>query len=107
MEHEELTEEQQHYSAMEEFVCDVRNIRFKETHANWATINEFLTEHDLDVTTDNLNFAFIALSKDGLLDLMPLGHAAPPQSPQPKPTPAPTAQPAPVVPLKARTFAMF
>src|SRR5712671_3374570 len=89
MEHEELTEEQQHYAAMEVFVCDVRNIRFVESRENWATINDFLTEHSLDVTAENLNFAFAALCTDGLLELMPLGHAAPPQPPQPE-APAPT-----------------
>jgi len=107
MENEELTAEQAHYAAMETFVCDVRNIRFKETHANWATINDFLIEHSLDVTAENLNFAFAALCTDGLLELMPLGHAAPPQPPQPEPTPTPAAQPAPVVPIKAKTFAMY
>ena len=104
MENEELTPEQAHYVALEEFAADTKNIRFVESHENWATITEFLTEHNLDVTPPNLRFAFLSLSKDGLLELMPLGHAAPPQ---PEPTPTPTAQPIPVMPVTARTFAMF
>src|SRR5882762_10395823 len=103
MKHEDLTEEQ-HYAAMEMFVCDVRNIRFVESHQNWEAMTDFLNEHSLQVTTENLNFAFNALAKDGLLELMPLGHASPPQ-PRPEPTPTPAAQPAPVVPVKAKTFA--
>jgi hypothetical protein len=106
MEQEELTDEA-HYAALEEFSADVRNIRFQETRDNWRALMDFLREHELPTTAANLRFAFLALSKDGLLELMPLGHAAPPQ-PEPVPAPTPTVQPPPVVvPARARTFAMY
>jgi hypothetical protein len=106
MENEELTAEQAHYVALEEFAADTKNIRFVESHANWRKLMDFIRDHNLETTAQNLRFAFLSLSKDGLLDLLPLGHLAPPQPTQPE-APAPTAQPAPVVPARARTFAMF
>jgi len=95
MEQEELTAEEAHYAAMEEFVCATENIRFVESRENWRAMTAFLNNHNLEVTADNLRFAFLALSRDELLDLLPLGHLAPPQPPQPE-APAPTAQPSPV-----------
>ena len=93
---EELTAaEQAHYQALEEFSIDTKNIRFVESRQNWAKMMEFIREHDLETTAQNLRFAYLALTKDGLLDLLPLGHLAPPQQPQPE-APAPTAQPTPV-----------
>jgi hypothetical protein len=106
MEKEELTPEQAHYAAMEEFVCATHNIRFKETHENWRLMMEFLSERELPVNMQNLRFAYLTLSNDDLLDLLPLGHLARSQPPEPETTP-PAAQPAPVVPIKAKTFAMF
>src|SRR5712675_986509 len=107
MEHAELTEEQQHYSAMETFVCATQNLRFKETRENWRLMMKFLSEHNLETTPQNLRFAYLTLGNKGLLDLMPLGilPAEPPQPPQPKPTPTPAAQSAPAVPVRAQTFA--
>ena len=105
---EELTAEQAaHYEAMERFVCATENIRFKETRDNWAALMNFLTDQNLPVNTQNLRFAFLALSRANKLDLMALGQAAPPQPPQAESTPTPTAQPAPVVPAKARTVVVF
>ncbi len=69
MEKEELTPEQAHYAAMEEFVCATHNIRFKETHENWRLMMEFLSERELPVNMRNLRFAYLTLSKDDLLDL--------------------------------------
>ena len=106
MQEEELTPEQAHYTAMEEFCNATENIRFVECHSNWEAMTDFLNEHSLDMTPQNLRFAFLSLSKDGLLDLLPLGQLAPPQPPQPE-TPTPAAQPAPVVPVTARTFRMY
>jgi hypothetical protein len=103
MEHEALTAEQAHYEALEQFTIDVRNIRFVENHANWRLMMDFLTAHNLEVTPPNLRFAYLALSKDGLLDLLPLGHLAPTQ---PEPTPTPTVEPPPVI-ARARTFVAF
>jgi hypothetical protein len=102
---EELTAEEEHYAAMEAFVCATENIRFVESHDNWEAMTDYLNEHNLDVTPQNLRFAFLSLSKDGLLDLFPLGHLAPPQQ-TPEPTPTPTVQPPPVV-ARARTFVAF
>jgi hypothetical protein len=108
MDTEELTPEQAaHYEAMERFVCATENIRFKETKENWAALMNFLEEHELPVNTQNLRFAFLALSRKGLLDLLPLGQLAPLQPQQPEPSPTPAAQPAPVVPIAERRFAMF
>jgi hypothetical protein len=106
---EELTPEQAaeraHYEAMESFACDVRNIRFVENRENWAKLMEFLTDQDLPVTAPNLRFAFLALTRKNELELMPLGQLQPPQPQQPEPTPA--AQPAPLVPITARSFRMY
>ena len=91
------------YAAMEEFVCDIRNIRYVENHENWREITNFLNDHNLDVTPETLRFAFLALSKEQKLDLMPLGIYVEPQ-PQPAPAPSPQ-QPTPqsVMHVKART----
>ena len=105
MEKEELTTEQEHYAAMEEFVCATENIRFVESRENWRAMTDFLNEHSLDMTPQNLRFAFLSLSNENKLDLMPLGQVAPPQPPQPE-KPTPVAQPAPG-PIKARKFAMY
>ncbi len=106
MENEALTPEEAHYAALEEFAVDTKNIRFIESHSNWRKLMEFISEHNLETTAENLSFAYVSLSKDNKLDLMPLGHAAPPQPPQPTPAPTPTVQQPPVV-ARVRTFAMF
>jgi len=102
------TEELEHYKALEEFAADTHNLRFVESRENWRKLMDFLHGHDLETTAHNLRFAFLSLCEDGVLDLLPLGHLAPPQSPQPEaPVPTPKAQPTPVVPIKAKTFAMY
>ena len=105
MENEELTAEQ-HYAALEEFAADTHNIRFVESRENWRKLMDFLRDHYLETTAQNLQFAFLSLSKDNELALLPLGHLAPPQpQPKPEPTQTPTAHPVPITPVRARTFA--
>jgi len=97
-------EEQEHYKALEEFAADTQNIRFVESRDNWRELMDFLREHDLETTAQNLRFAFLSLSEDGVLDLLPLGHLALPQQPEAL-EPKPADQPALMVPVRARTFA--
>lgn len=97
-------QDEQIKNAMDVFTADIANIRFIESAENWDVMADFLSEHNLDVAPENLRFAFLALSKDGLLDLMPLGIYV---EPQPQPAPAPTPQqptPQSVMSVKARTI---
>jgi len=100
MENEEL----EYYAALEEFAAHTQNIRFVESRDNWRELMDFLREHDLETTAQNLRFAFLSLSEDGVLDLLPLGHLPPPQQPEAL-EPKPADQPALMVPVRARTFA--
>ena len=99
-----MQDEENIKQAMQAFTNDIANIRFIESAENWDVMEEFLSDHSLDATPETLRFAFLALSKDQKLDLMPQGIYV---EPQPQPAPAPTPQqptPQSVIPVKARTI---
>ncbi len=110
----EGAEETRVKQGMDEFVGDVRHLRFVEdSHENWTCMHEFLDTHNLDAgNPEHLHFAYINLVRDGLLELLPLGEYV---EPQPKPAPAPAPAPIPVqspsqpnlVPARARTFVAY
>jgi hypothetical protein len=91
-------------NAMDQFTAAIEHIRFVESDSNWEIMAGFLNDHSLEPTPQNLRFAFLALSRDNMLDLMALGQYA---EPQPEPAPAPTAPqsvPAPF-PRPRKTYA--
>jgi len=98
--------EKQIRAAMDEFVSDIRHIRFVESSDyNWVSMHDYLDRNDLDAANpEHLHLAYEALTSDHLLELLPLGHAQ--EIPPQPPAPAPATIPQPVVaPARTRTFA--
>ena len=75
--------------AVRDFLADSRSTRYDVTEANGEALQNFLTDHNLEVTHANLLFAYNSLSADGTLELIPL--AVPLPAPSQQPTPVPTA----------------
>jgi hypothetical protein len=87
-------------AAIDEFVSDIRHIRFVESsNYNWTALHDYIDRNDLDAANpENLHLAYEALARDHFLELLPLGRVQ--ETPQQEPVPAP---PAPT-PSKAQTF---
>jgi hypothetical protein len=89
-----LEQERQVRAAIELFTSDTRHLRFVESsNYNWVSINDYLDQNNLDATDpENLHLAYVALARDHLLELLPLGRVQEtPQQPAPAPpAPAPT-----------------
>src|SRR5258707_14372172 len=100
--------EKQIRAAMDEFVSDIRHIRFVESSDyNWVSMHDWLDRNEMDAANpEHLHFAYEALTRDHLLDLLPLGEYAEPQAPETAPAPA---VPAPTVqtPALKRPFIMW
>ncbi len=75
--------------AVRDFLADSRSTRYDVTEANGNALQNFLTDHSLEVTHANLLFAYNSLCAEGALELIPL--VAPPPAPSQPPTPVPTA----------------
>ncbi len=76
--------------AVRDFLSDSRAIRYVVTEANGEALQNFLAEHNLEVTHANLLFTYNSLCAEGALELIPLVAPAPPTPSQP-PIPVPTA----------------
>ncbi len=75
--------------AVRDFLADSRATRYDVTEANGEALQNFLTDHNLEVSHANLLFAYNSLSAHGALELIPLAVPLPPAPSQP--TPVPTA----------------
>src|SRR5882757_1965984 len=96
--------EKQIMAAADEFCADLRHIRFVESSDyNWVSLNNYIHQNDLDAPNpEHLHQAYEALTREQLLELLPLGHASVPQL---EPAPVSTVQQPPLVaPAKARMF---
>jgi len=90
--------EKQIRAAADEFVSDIRHIRFVESSDyNWVSMHDYLDRNGLDAgNPEDLHLAYEALTSDHLLELLPLGYAEAPQEAAPAPsapTPAPSKRP--------------
>jgi hypothetical protein len=74
------------------FLADSQSIRYVATEANKDALENFLADHNLEVSHANLVFGYKSLSAEGALELIPL---AAPVIERP-PAPAPTQPPAPI-----------
>ncbi len=76
--------------AVRDFLADSRSIRYVVTEANGDALQNFLADHNLEVTHANLLFAYNSLCAEGALELIPLAVPLPPSPSQP-PAPIPTS----------------
>ena len=74
--------------AVRDFLADSRATRYDVTEANGEALQNFLADHNFEITHPNLLFAYNSLSADGTLELIPLAAPAPP-APVPSQPPAP------------------
>src|SRR5260370_4156379 len=79
--------------AVRDFLADSRATRYDVTEANGGALQNFLADHNLEVTHANLLFTYNSLCAEGALELIPL--AAPAPAPSQPPAPVPSQPPAP------------